>query len=301
VKPHQEEDQHQRDRRQEGARRDQRPRGLATFSGETILYVEDHEDVRRFGISALEGLGYRVLHAADARAALRLLDQSAPQLLFTDVMLPAGMSGLELAEAVSRRQPSLPVLFTGGHVQSLALPDGPSVPPERMLAKPYTVERLAASVRETIDRSAVTGPAPRRRMRRLACCTTGAEGHSADAAARPRAWQSELVAAGSDRHHRDLDHVLIGSRGGNPTDLEGMVPRESRHWNHRTPIGAKDALAANGALQQELQPQRLVDAGEQIGGVLVRSRPPAQAAFVDVRVEWMLRPPPVVDAGTRDR
>ena len=129
-------------------------------AGETILFVEDHEDVRRFGISALEGLGYRVLHAADARAALRLLDQSAPQLLFTDVMLPAGMSGLELAEAVSRRRPSLPVLFTSGHARSLALPDGPSVPPERMLAKPYTVERLAASVRETIDRGAVTGPAP---------------------------------------------------------------------------------------------------------------------------------------------
>jgi hypothetical protein len=46
------------------------------------------------------------------------------------------------------------------HAQSLTLPDGPSVPPERMLAKPYTVERLAASVRETIDRGAVTGPAP---------------------------------------------------------------------------------------------------------------------------------------------
>lgn len=46
------------------------------------------------------------------------------------------------------------------HAQSLALPDGPSVPPERMLANPYAVERLAASVRETIDRGAVTGPAP---------------------------------------------------------------------------------------------------------------------------------------------
>ena len=75
-------------------------------------------------------------------------------------MLPAGMSGLELAEAISRRRPSLPVLFTSGEARSLALPDGPSVPPERMLAKPYTVERLAASVRETIDRGAVTGPAP---------------------------------------------------------------------------------------------------------------------------------------------
>jgi hypothetical protein len=75
-------------------------------------------------------------------------------------MLPAGMSGLELAEAVSRRRPSLPILFTSGQARSLALSDGPSVPPERMLIKAYTVERLAASVREAIDRGAVPDPAP---------------------------------------------------------------------------------------------------------------------------------------------
>jgi CheY-like chemotaxis protein len=67
-------------------------------------------------------------------------------------MLPAGMSGLEVVEAVSRQRPSLPVLFTSGHARSLALPGDPSVPLERMLTKPYTVEQLAASVHEAIDR-----------------------------------------------------------------------------------------------------------------------------------------------------
>ena len=128
-------------------------------AGEAILIVEDHEDVRRFAISALEGLGYRVLHATDGRSALRLLDATeapGPHLVFTDVVLPGGMSGLELAAAVSKRYPALPVLFTSGHARSLALPEGAPVPPERVLAKPYTVERLAASVREAIDRADVT-------------------------------------------------------------------------------------------------------------------------------------------------
>jgi PAS domain S-box-containing protein len=129
--------------------------------GETILIVEDHEDVRRFGVAALEGLGYRVLHATDGRAALRLLEEPgrpAPDLLFTDVVLPGGMSGLELADAVARRRAPLPVLFTSGHARMLAVEGDPPVPPERILAKPYTVERLAASVRETLDRGGIPLP-----------------------------------------------------------------------------------------------------------------------------------------------
>ena len=140
----------------------------AARAGETILLVEDHEDVRRFGISALEGLGYRVLHAGRrAIGAAPARPAGAPRLhlLFTDVVLPGGMSGLELAEAVSKRRPALPVLLTSGHVQSLALPDGTLVAPERVLAKPYTVERLAANVRQAIDRGTV--PPARRSPARI--------------------------------------------------------------------------------------------------------------------------------------
>ena len=132
-------------------------------AGETILIVEDHEDVRRFGISALEGLGYRVVHAPDGPSALRLLDQAggpSPHLLFTDVVLPGGVSGPELADLVSRRHPDLPVLFASGQARSLVRPDGTLVPPERVLAKPYTVERLAASVRESLDQATVARRAP---------------------------------------------------------------------------------------------------------------------------------------------
>ncbi len=123
--------------------------------GETILVVEDHDDVRRFGISALEGLGYRVLHAADGAAALRVLeraDSARLDLLFTDVVLPGGMSGLALAEACSEKRPGLPVLFTSGHTRNLTLQSGMLVPNAWVLGKPYTLERLAASIRDAIDR-----------------------------------------------------------------------------------------------------------------------------------------------------
>jgi PAS domain S-box-containing protein len=135
----------------------------AARPGETILVVEDHEDVRRFGISALAGLGYRVLHAADGPSALRMLDHddaATLHLLFTDVVLPGGMSGLALAEAVSEKRPGLPVLFTSGHARNMTLRSGRLVPNAWVLGKPYTLERLAASIREAIDHGPFTALTP---------------------------------------------------------------------------------------------------------------------------------------------
>ena len=131
--------------------------------GETILVVEDHEDVRRFGVSALEGLGYRVLHTADGPSALRMLEQvdaATLHLLFTDVVLPGGMSGLALAEAFSEKRPGVPVLFTSGHMRNMTLRTGMLVPNAWVLGKPYTLERLAASIREAIDHGQFTAETP---------------------------------------------------------------------------------------------------------------------------------------------
>ncbi len=93
-----------------------------------------------------------------------LLDQvggpRGSHLLFTDVVLPGGMSGRELADAVVEAPPrAARPAHERVHARSLALPDGTLVAPERVLAKPYTVERLAASVRQAIDRGTVP-PAP---------------------------------------------------------------------------------------------------------------------------------------------
>ena len=90
--------------------------------GETVLLVETTTSRSgKLGVSALGNLGYRVLAASDGRAALALLDAaeaSRVDLLFTDVVLPGGMSGPELAVAAVARRPGLSVLFTSGYTRN---------------------------------------------------------------------------------------------------------------------------------------------------------------------------------------
>jgi len=122
--------------------------------GESVLLVEDNEDVRRFGVAALEELGYRVLQAADGASALRLLDgnrMARVDLLFTDMVLPGGMSGPELAEAIRARRPRLPVLYTSGYTRHSAVHRGRLIAGARILAKPYPLHSLATAVRRALD------------------------------------------------------------------------------------------------------------------------------------------------------
>ena len=105
--------------------------------------------VRRYAVSALQDLGYQVLQAADGASALALLAQAAPgrlDLLFTDVVMPGGMSGPALAEQFSARFPGMPVLFATGYTRDAI---DAAVP---VLAKPYDLDSLAKSVRRAIDR-----------------------------------------------------------------------------------------------------------------------------------------------------
>ena len=129
--------------------------------GETILLVEDNEEVRRFGVSALERLGYRVLPAADGPAALRLIDRVPAEqihLLFTDVVLPGGISGRALADAVTARRPDLPVLFTTGYAHHAASDHGALAATAHVLGKPYTLENLASTIRRALDASSDAAP-----------------------------------------------------------------------------------------------------------------------------------------------
>jgi PAS domain S-box-containing protein len=121
-------------------------------SDECILLVEDDEDVRRFGVSALEELGYRVIAEPDARSALRTLaaDGERVDLLFTDVVLPGGMSGRDLAEAFREQRSRTPVLFASGYTRNVVMPEGNA----QLLHKPYTIEALAAAVRGALDAAA---------------------------------------------------------------------------------------------------------------------------------------------------
>jgi CheY-like chemotaxis protein len=121
---------------------------------ETILLVEDNEQVRRLANSHLKALGYHVLQASNAVQALELLDQHDDiALLFTDVVMPGGISGRELADAALKRRPGLKVLFTSGYSEDAIVHHGRLDPGVNLLPKPYRRSELALQVRRVLDDS----------------------------------------------------------------------------------------------------------------------------------------------------
>jgi CheY-like chemotaxis protein len=122
-------------------------------SGETILVVEDDDDVREYSVSTLRDLGYRVIEAHDGPSALRLLErQFSVDLLFTDVILPGGLTGAQLAAEARKHRPELTVLFTTGYARNAIVHQGRLDKGVELLTKPYTIADLAARVRDMLDR-----------------------------------------------------------------------------------------------------------------------------------------------------
>ncbi len=118
---------------------------------ELILVVEDEPSVRQFSVDALEELGYRVLEADGAPAALRLLDEHPDiAMLFTDIIMPETNGG-ELADEVRRRRPGLPILFTTGYTRNAVVHQGVLDPDVELLGKPFTIDELARKVRAMLD------------------------------------------------------------------------------------------------------------------------------------------------------
>jgi len=124
------------------------PRGEA---GEVVLVVEDEPAVRQFSVEALTELGYRVLEADGAAAALRLLD-AHPEiaLMFTDVVMP-DVNGARLAAEARLRRPDLRVLFTTGYTRNAVVDNGVLDADVALVGKPFTIDELAAKVREVLD------------------------------------------------------------------------------------------------------------------------------------------------------
>jgi CheY-like chemotaxis protein len=122
-------------------------------SNETILVVEDNDDVREYARGALEELGYKIIEAGDAAEALRLATDGARiDLLFTDVVLPGGVSGRQLSDNILKLRPDLPVLFTTGYTRNAIVHHGRLDPDVQLLNKPYTQQDLLRKVRELLDR-----------------------------------------------------------------------------------------------------------------------------------------------------
>jgi len=120
---------------------------------EVILVVEDEEAVRAFTVEMLRELGYGVLEAANGQTALRLIDANpAIQLLFTDVGLPDGINGRELADEAVRRRPDLKVLFTSGYTRNAIVHGGRLDAGVALIGKPFTYAALAEKIREVLAR-----------------------------------------------------------------------------------------------------------------------------------------------------
>ena len=116
-----------------------------------MLVVEDEAAVRQFTVEALTELGYRVLEADGGAAALRILD-AHPEiaLLFTDVVMPE-INGAKLAQEARRRRPELKILFTTGYTRNSVVHNGVLDPGVELIGKPFTIEELAAKIREVLD------------------------------------------------------------------------------------------------------------------------------------------------------
>ena len=122
-----------------------------------MLLVEDNADVAEVGKAYLEELGYKVKQAASAQAGLDLIERDGDiDVVFSDILMPGGMNGLELADAVCRRFPHIVVLLTTGYSSSAqdAVRQGFAV-----LQKPYDIAALDRALREA--QRAVSGrPSP---------------------------------------------------------------------------------------------------------------------------------------------
>ncbi|CUX68117.1 Sensor protein [Agrobacterium tumefaciens str. Kerr 14] len=119
---------------------------------ETILVAEDDEGVRATVVEMLQELGYRVLKAPDASAALSILESGMPiDLLFTDVVMPGPLKSAELARKAKERLPHIAILFTSGYTENSIVHGGRLDPGVQLLSKPYTREALARKIRHVIN------------------------------------------------------------------------------------------------------------------------------------------------------
>lgn len=119
---------------------------------EKILLVEDDPLVREFVLSLVSSLGYNVISAGNGPEALAILDHHTDfDLLFTDIVMPGGINGRELAEQMRKRYPRIPVLFTSGYTESAALRGYKLGGSEVMVSKPYRRNDLARKIREALS------------------------------------------------------------------------------------------------------------------------------------------------------
>jgi len=130
----------------------ERRAGLETGYGETVLVIDDEPSVRLLMVDVLHEAGYGVLEAADGPAGLNILQSEARiDLLITDVGLPGGMNGRQVADAGRALRPQLKVLFITGYAENAVVGNGDLEPGMQVITKPFAIDALANRVRTMID------------------------------------------------------------------------------------------------------------------------------------------------------
>jgi PAS domain S-box-containing protein len=153
------------------------PAEISEGGHESILVVEDDEAVREAAVALLRSLGYTVYHAANARAALSVVESGIGlDLLFTDVVMPGDLRSPELARLARERLPQLAVLFTSGYTENAIVHAGRLDEGVHLLSKPYTRDALARKVRQVLSEerrqpgaSSPVAPPPVSKRRLMIC------------------------------------------------------------------------------------------------------------------------------------
>ena len=120
--------------------------------GETVLVVDDEPTIRMLIGDTLSELGYRAIEVADAASGLKILESDVNiDLLITDVGLPGGMNGKEMADLARAKRPKLKVLFIIGYAENAAITNGHLEPRMEVMSKPFSMDKLAARIRSIIE------------------------------------------------------------------------------------------------------------------------------------------------------
>lgn len=126
--------------------------GVEYGRGETVLVVEDDVEVRGLAVTLLESLNYKVRAAQDGPSALHVLGTHPEiDLLFTDLMMPGGMSGIDLLREARRARPNLKALLTSGYPAQVIESRGAAPSEAPLLGKPYRKRELARAIRAALD------------------------------------------------------------------------------------------------------------------------------------------------------
>jgi CheY-like chemotaxis protein len=129
-----------------------RKAGTEARARETVLVVEDDARVRQLTVKRLKLIGYRVLEAADGPSALEILRQGAQvDLLFTDLVMPGGLSGQQVAIRARAIKPGIKILLTSGYAEELVQGDALQSERLKVLRKPYQQGELAGALRNVLS------------------------------------------------------------------------------------------------------------------------------------------------------